>query len=84
MSYLHVIGRPSSLYDTTSPDWAPSLLLGHDSAPEAKLSSERYERSVRREVKRRRLELAETTQLNASYFTVLLHSLCYCIILGKA
>lgn len=43
------------MYDTTNPDWAPSLHLGYSASQTP--SQERYERAVLRE-KRRRIESA--------------------------
>ena len=49
--YIH-LGKPSPLYDTNNPDWAPSIHLG--GAPEPSLAGvkERHERAVSRRNKR--------------------------------
>ena len=52
------VGKPSPLYEETSPDWAPSLLLGGAPQPKASVPS-RYERVVVRREKRRRLDACD-------------------------
>ena len=52
---LFLLGKPAKLFETTHPDWAPSLHLGNENYNSCKSSStvaatERYERSVKRKV----------------------------------
>lgn len=42
-------GSPSKLFDESSPDWAPSLLLGYDNDVSSGSGIGRYERAVGRE-----------------------------------
>ena len=53
------IGKPSSLYDTSNPDWAPSKRLG--GAPEGTtvIAEGRYERALQREEKKKLREASE-------------------------
>lgn len=39
-------GKPSILYDTTNPDWAPSLNLGHNNSSNAASAVDRFERKM--------------------------------------
>ena len=39
-----ICGKPSALYDSTSPDWVPSLKMGYNKAG-CKNDSDRYERA---------------------------------------
>ena len=43
-------GAPSTLYDVTNPDWAPTLNLGYDAVDDhtTRASTERYERAIKR------------------------------------
>ena len=43
-------GAPSTLYDVTNPDWAPTLNLGYDPVGDhtVQASTERYERAIKR------------------------------------
>ncbi|RVE61317.1 hypothetical protein OJAV_G00169470 [Oryzias javanicus] len=41
-----VKGKPSVLYDTTNPDWAPSLNLGHNNSKNAASDVDRFERKM--------------------------------------
>ena len=51
-----MIGKPSDLYDSSNPDWAPTLNLGHDESallggnPDSRKS--RYERAQARQRRR--------------------------------
>ena len=51
---LFLLGKPTKLFETTHPDWAPSLHLGNENYNSCKNSStvatERYERSVKRKI----------------------------------
>ena len=49
-------GKPSPLYDTTNPDWVPSLKLGHNNCSSADTS--RHDRASARAVKRRKVQEA--------------------------
>ena len=55
--YIFCVGEPADLYDTTNPDWVPSLRMGHtiSQAP----SQDRYNRAERR---RKRKRLASDTE----------------------
>ena len=44
-----VTGRPSDLYDRNSPDWAPTVNLGHEEVN--KSDCQRYDRMIERESK---------------------------------
>ena len=46
-------GKPATLYDTTSPDWIPTLNLGHNELKEGDTS--RHDRATERATKRRKL-----------------------------
>ena len=48
---VYYTGKPSKLFDEKSIDWAPSINLGHGGAPIVLLSTDRYDRAVRREKK---------------------------------
>ena len=54
-------GKPSALYDTTNPDWAPSLKLGHNKVDSCSVArdSERFARSVKRQEQKRKHDAAE-------------------------
>ena len=49
---LFSLGKPAKLFETTRPDWAPSLHLGNENHNSCKISSaaaaKRYEKSVKR------------------------------------
>ena len=51
-----VLGSPSTLFDESNPDWAPSLNLGYDSesmnSTSMKAKTGRYERAVEKARKR--------------------------------
>ena len=51
-------GKTSQLFDEKNIDWAPSINLGHGSAPRLSLSTDRYDRAActERKNKRRRTE----------------------------
>ena len=49
---LQIKGKPSQLFDENNVDWAPSINLGHESAPS--VSSDRYDPAVQRERNKRR------------------------------
>ena len=53
------IGKPSSLYDTSNPDWVPLKRLG--GAPESTtvIAEGRYERTLQREEKKKLCEASE-------------------------
>lgn len=46
-------GKPAMLYDNTSPDWIPTLKLGHDELKAGDTS--RHDRAIERATKRRKL-----------------------------
>ena len=48
-------GKPAKLYDTTNPDWVPTLNLGHCEAKTGADSLSRHDRSVGQATKRRKL-----------------------------
>lgn len=52
-----VNGSPSSVWDTTDPDWAPTLKLGHGDICNSSIAVERNARAKSR--KRRRQEIAD-------------------------
>ena len=54
-----VKAKPSSLYDTDDPDWAPTLKLGCGSKGAPMSSSSRHARFVEQEAKIRKLECVE-------------------------
>ena len=56
---VYYTGKPSQLFDEKSIDWAPSINLGHGGAPIVSLSSDRYDRAVRRDKNKRRRTEAE-------------------------
>ena len=48
---LFLLGKPAKLFETTHPDWAPSLHLGNENYnSSSRIATERYERSVKRKV----------------------------------
>lgn len=47
-SYHFVSGRPSKLFESSNPDWAPSLHLGYSNNTNAAQSEERFDRRQRR------------------------------------
>ena len=49
-----VCGKPCPLYETTNPDWVPSLRLGHNDSKQAGNTC-RYDRASARVAKRRRV-----------------------------
>ncbi|XP_023240510.1 uncharacterized protein LOC111638964 [Centruroides sculpturatus] len=53
------LGKPSSLYDESSPDWVPTLYMGYESDHNLTANQERYERARNRKIQRVALE-AET------------------------
>ena len=59
MIWVFPSGKPSTLYDDTNPDWAPSLNLGGAPEQEPTSSLSRYERVVQRREKRMRLDACE-------------------------
>ena len=54
--YLHVLGKPSALFDKDNPDWAPNKNLGHE-----KFKAPNPERFLRQELRRKR-KIDETLQ----------------------
>ena len=56
LNAIPTIGKPSALYDSTNPDWAPSLHLGGAKEPKKDLAISRYDRIVERETKRKKLD----------------------------
>jgi len=58
-----VSGKPADLYDTTSPDWLPTLHMGHSKKTKndqvVSANIERYERAAERDRKRILLEKIE-------------------------
>ncbi|XP_077866052.1 uncharacterized protein LOC144353333 [Saccoglossus kowalevskii] len=51
----HFINRkPADLYNKTSPDWAPTLLMGHKKIKTPELHLKRYSRQEKREAKKRK------------------------------
>ena len=52
------MGEPSSIYDKTSPDWAPNQNLGYGFSGVSVWSQERYEVNQERSEKQRRSECA--------------------------
>lgn len=57
---VHFIsGKPSTLYDSTNPDWVPSLNLGHSQSLYTPASTTRYMRAQERGSKRRRIAFEE-------------------------
>jgi len=56
-------GKPADLYDTSNPDWLPTLHMGHSKQTKSdqivSANVERYERAVERERKRILLEQME-------------------------
>ena len=57
-----VSGQPSTLYENTHPDWAPSRNLGHDEKRVKANGGVRYARPVERAVKRSRIEDVQDDQ----------------------
>ena len=55
---LSFSGKPSSIYDKDSPDWAPSHYLGHSYQKVSASSEERHKRTQERSEKRKRSESA--------------------------
>ena len=53
-----IAGKPSSLYDSTNPDWVPSQNLGYNDASSGEPS--RYERARSRQTKRKELQEIES------------------------
>ena len=53
---LFLLGKPANLFETTHPDWAPSLHLGNENynswscKSSSTVATERYERSMKRKV----------------------------------
>ena len=53
---LFLLGKPERLFETTHPDWAPSLYLRNENynswscKSSSTVATERYERSVKRKV----------------------------------
>lgn len=47
------LGTPAKLYDTTNPDWAPTLLMGHSTAAMKAMNDglQRYQRTAQRRQK---------------------------------
>ncbi len=58
---LHLIGKPSLLYDTTNPDWVPSQDMGYANATP---DLERYDRLHHRN-KKRKLDVTEDREVTA-------------------
>ena len=54
--YLHVLGKPSALFEKDNPDWAPNKNLGHE-----KFKAPNPERFLRQELRRKR-KIDETLQ----------------------
>ena len=54
---MYVAGKPSALYDSTNPDWAPSLQLGHNKVTDvaAARDTDRHQRVLGR--KRKKLDI---------------------------
>ena len=60
---IYYTGKPSQLFDEKNIDWAPSINLGHGSAPRLSLSTDCYGRAARREKnKQRRTEREEISE----------------------
>uniref|UniRef100_A0A8C5GX67 Uncharacterized LOC114473450 n=1 Tax=Gouania willdenowi TaxID=441366 RepID=A0A8C5GX67_GOUWI len=59
---VFISGSPSKLYYTTSPDWIPTVKMGHDKfkLDLVKNNSDRYQRKTERASKRKRTKVAET------------------------
>ena len=59
-------GKPTGLYDTTSPDWLPTLYMGHSKKSKndqvVSANIERYERAAERDRKQILLEKIEDVQ----------------------
>ena len=62
-----IAGKRADLLDTTNPDWAPTVNLGHDNIKNISLAVERNARSQRRNNMKRKLAemvAAETNEDN--------------------
>ncbi|XP_067126808.1 uncharacterized protein [Centruroides vittatus] len=57
-----ISGKPSSLYDESSPDWVPTLHMGYESSHNLTANQERYERARNRKIQRAALEAEACTQ----------------------
>ncbi|XP_014678815.1 PREDICTED: uncharacterized protein LOC106818641 [Priapulus caudatus] len=65
-----ITGKPSTLFDCTNPDWAPTINLGHDKVTEASAArdSKRYKRTLGREEKKKSFDAASALlQLQIPY-----------------
>ena len=63
--HLHFLflGKPSKLFDTTNPDWVPTLKLGHDKLTiNTSKATARYSRSKERSTKKIKLEALSNKQ----------------------
>ena len=57
------LGKPSKLFDTTNPDWAPTLKLGHDKLTiSTSKATARYSLSKERSTKKTKLEALSNKQ----------------------
>ena len=57
------IGKPSKSFDTTNPDWVPTLKLGHDKLTiNTSKATARYSRSKERSTKKIKLEALSNKQ----------------------
>ena len=56
------IGSPSSLYEKTNPDWAPTQNMGHAKIVNVKIASDRHSRAKERGVKRKLAEEAKALE----------------------
>ena len=66
LSVCFVTGSPSSLYDNTNPDWAPSQNIGHDKIKNTNLACERDARAKERSRKRQIEEEEEEVTVTVS------------------
>lgn len=59
---MYFPGKPSSLYDHTNPDWAPTLNLGHGKVKQSASTSDsnRHKRSLVRREKKKSMDAATT------------------------
>ena len=60
-----ICGKPSALYDSTSPDWVPSLKMGHNKAGCIN-DSDRYERANSRKRRAHEVEVKKKRKLDGS------------------
>ena len=60
---IYDTGKPSQLFDEKNIDWAPSINLGHGSAPRLSPSTDRYDRAAR-EKKNKRIRRTEGEEIS--------------------